>query len=221
MLLTKIIAGTKDRKTRLHDELGHMVSAGRLLRNGSRAVATGLVYHLTGRRSPLPWISYDGQSLLAGHLTPTSSVLEFGAGTSTLWYAAHSGSVISVEHDPEWFAIVEKMVRALDNVEFHMMEDFDAYAAIGVSTGQSGFDLIMVDGMARDRCVANSLPLLAAGGIMYLDNSDKATATLTGDIPRARQMMFDYARDNDKRIMTITDFAPGQFAPNEATILFN
>ncbi|MEO6387476.1 MAG: class I SAM-dependent methyltransferase [Croceibacterium sp.] len=195
----RLIAGSTARKTRLHDQLGARVPLSRLLRNGPRALLTGLSRLLLGYRPARPWISYDVQPLFAQHLNPGSRVLEFGSGMSTIWFAHRAGRVISLEHDPEWFALIERRLRAFGNVDYFYAEDPRTYFA-GIPGEQ--FDLILIDGPWRTDLALAAIFHLAPGGIIYLDNCDK--------FPDARQVLQDFARKASLPMREFTDFAPTQ-----------
>lgn len=49
---------------------------------------------------------------LLGLLVPRKAVWEFGSGGSTLWFAKHVKSVVSVEDDPDWYAAVTAALEA-------------------------------------------------------------------------------------------------------------
>jgi len=50
----------------------------------------------------LPWLPYLVTWFLDGYLTPYMSVFEWGAGGSSFYCAERAGSVVSIEHDPDW-----------------------------------------------------------------------------------------------------------------------
>lgn len=50
-----------------------------------------------------PWITEGAKSWLDKNILPTDSVLEFGAGRSTIFWAAKAGKVTCVEASPDWF----------------------------------------------------------------------------------------------------------------------
>jgi len=50
-----------------------------------------------------PWITEGAKSWLEKNILPTDSVLEFGAGRSTIFWAAKAGKVTCVEASPDWF----------------------------------------------------------------------------------------------------------------------
>lgn len=216
----KVIAGGPDRKTRLHDHHGNRVSFDRITRNGPRAVASTFSRVAFGTFIKTPWISYDGQALIDRRLKPHSRVLEFGSGASTGWFADRAGFVLSHEHDAKWFNEVDGIIGNRPNVVRTLHDDVESY--IGVEPEyHEPFDLILVDGWHRDRCVESALPLLARGGILYLDNSDKSECPISGDVPRARRMLFYYAASNGKEIRSIVDFVAAQLFASEAVVLFN
>lgn len=64
--------------------------------------------------SPLPYITYPAQSILAQIARPETRVFEFGCGHSSLWWSARVKEVVSVDHDPGWISLVER--RKPDNL---------------------------------------------------------------------------------------------------------
>lgn len=220
-MFKRLVAGAKTRKTRLHDELGNVVSPSRVIRNLPRAVATGVLRLAFGHRPVQPWISYDVQRLLAGFLTPQSRVLEFGSGMSTVWYAAHAGDVISIEDNEPWFRQVEQVIsdRKATNIRYRFAKNLSDYSSPTANELGEGFDLIMIDGSYRDECVERSLGFLKPVGIIYLDNSDKAADSLTGDIPRAKNMLLEFARTKGAEVSYFTDFAPTQLFAQQGLLV--
>lgn len=219
--LTRLVAGAPHRRTRFHDELGTRVSLSRAMRHAPAALATGFLRLAFGYRSVRPWISYDAQARFARFLTTTSRVLEFGSGMSTVWYAERAGEVVSIEDHRPWFDAVAKIIgqRGVGNVRYRFATDRDSYTMPTASERDGGFDLIMVDGSARDACVRNALNLLRPGGILYLDNADKGVNPVKGDIPAARRLMIEAARERGATITCYTDFAPTQLFVQQGMLL--
>jgi hypothetical protein len=210
-MLKKIIAGGPTRKTRLHDEKGNLISIGRLLRNGPRAVSTGLARLVLDYRPAKPWISYDAISVLNQHLTPGSRVLEFGSGMSTIWYAARAGSVHSIDDYKPWYDKVKAgfEARGLKNVRYVFAGTPEEYCQFGLNEPQ-GFDLIMVDGADRDRCMETAVKVVRPGGIIYLDNSDMDSGPEGGSKRRADNLANAFAKERKATVTYFTDFAPTQ-----------
>lgn len=220
VVLKRLLAGAPTRKSRLHSERGVRISLWSLTRNAPRAIASGFARLLFGWRPKRPWISYDAQKVLADRLGPNSRVLEFGSGMSTIWYAAHAGAVVSLEHFEPWYRRVDALLRRrrLRNVQYRLDPDMNGYTRPTAVEAENGFDLIMVDGVARERCVANSLNLLRPGGAIYLDNSDQGVGG-NGDLPSARRLLLDFAAEVGGEVQIFTDFAPTQLFVQEGLMV--
>jgi hypothetical protein len=135
---------------------------------------------------PLPWYSYPAIQWLQARIRGSDSVFEFGAGQSTLWFAAHVREIVSVEHDVEWHRRLR--VQIGPNVTLLLRHPADApehgivrgegregseYAAAIDVYPQQTFDLIAVDGVERVECVRHSISRLRPDGLLILDNSDR------------------------------------------------
>ena len=140
----------------------------------------------------VPWWTFESTDLVERHLraTPDARVFEWGSGASTLWLCRRAGAVISVEHDPAWAAAVRPLLPANatltvvepapatghDDVLSHKPGfeglDFAAYVAALEST-DGVFDLIVIDGRAREACLPAALERLAPGGLVLFDNVDR------------------------------------------------
>lgn len=217
----KLISGSETRKTRLHDELGHVISLERALRNGPRAFASACTARF-GYRAQRPWISYDAQALIKNFMKPDMRVLEYGSGLSTLWYSQHAGEVVSIEDDKDWYNQVVALLRegTQGNVRYRFADEPAGYTNVTPDEAGSGFDLIMIDGRYRDLCVANALSLVRPGGMIYLDNSDKRICPISGDVPAARRRLFEFAATDNARIINFTDFAPTQLFVQEGLLIW-
>ncbi len=210
--MKKLLKGDRADHYRWEDDKGNFVGWPRLMRNGSRAVWTGMRRILLKKHPPQPWISYDAIARLDGFLNPSSKVLEFGSGNSTAWYAERAGHVYSVEDHRQWHEIVQKSLAAAGrlNVTHQFVDDESAYVKFGDSF-DTRFDLIMVDGKYRSACIANSLHLINDGGIIYLDNSDRHSPPGGDDTVRAAKLLTEFAEKHGCEVEYFTDFAPAQF----------
>lgn len=123
---------------------------------------------------PLPWITYPAIDFLRQLDFREKTVLEWGAGHSTLWWADRARSVASIETDPGWCRKLR--ARLPPNVKLvevapSLSASLDAFTSL-----REEFDVIVVDNEAsfRPACSRASLRKLRAGGIVVLDNSDRA-----------------------------------------------
>ncbi len=92
-------------------------------------------------------------------------------------------------------------------VEYRFASGCDEYLA---AVPNDKFDLIMIDGHWRDQCARFAVEHLAAGGSIYLDNSDNSCDPVTGDMPAAVRLLTEFANSRAMRIREFTDFAPTQ-----------
>ena len=140
----------------------------------------------------VPWWTFASADLVAQHLRahPDPRVFEWGSGASTLWLSRRAGSVTSVEHDPDWAASMQPVLP--DNVTLRVVPpapadgrddvlshkpgfaglDFAAYVA-AIDDTEGDFDLIVIDGRAREACLARALGRLRPGGLVLFDNVDR------------------------------------------------
>ena len=139
---------------------GTLLRAVRLLHYRRSFVrTTGLLRSFRERRpvdaagDPLPWVSYPAIHLLNERLRPDHTVFEFGAGYSTLYFAARCAAVTTVEHDREWFDEVARV--APENVLLlHRNAGPEYWGA--AAQGDVRYDLILVDGLERARCLVGA-----------------------------------------------------------------
>lgn len=118
--------------------------------------------------APLPWYTYASKAFLEDRITRSMRVFEYGAGMSSLWYAARVAEVVSVEHDAEWAAEVRRGLPS--NCTLLLEPDVEAYVA--TITGYGPFDIAVVDGLARTQAAAAAVAGLKDDGVIIWDNSD-------------------------------------------------
>lgn len=136
------------------------------------------IYHRLGlslyqRRNPnAPWLVRDMVDILENWLKPTDRGIEWGSGRSTIWFAERVGSLVSVEHSPDWYRRVgaELKQKGLQNVEYHLCEDEVDYCKVVDTLSPESIDFCLVDGVARDDCALAAIYLVKPGGIVLVDN---------------------------------------------------
>ncbi len=140
----------------------------------------------------VPWWTYgavDAVSTWLSAQTHPLRVFEYGSGASTFWLARRVDQVHSIEHHLGFGEMMTEALAQFDNVELRIVEpvhstrpvvpsakeghgnlDFADYvAAIDAVDGE--FDLVVIDGRAREACVRHALSRLAADGLVVFDNS--------------------------------------------------
>lgn len=141
----------------------------------------------------VPWWTFKASDQVAAVLRekPDARVFEWGSGASTAWLSRRSKTVTSIEHDATWADIVRPVLPA--NAEVIVVEptaasgrpgevlsekdgfgglDFADYVA-AVDASEGSYDLIVVDGRARNACFAHAITRLAPDGVLVFDNVDR------------------------------------------------
>ena len=159
---------------------------GRLVRTGARSTVT----------LRLPWLPFRLIDTFEHRLRPGMRVLEYGGGGSTLWFLDHGLEVVTVEHDDGWAQILQQtasgpswtlLVRTLDDGGVAYVDAVDDYP-------DGHFDLVVVDGRERARCVAAALGKVRPGGMLVVDDVDREryAAALTA-VPWPRTTVIGFA----------------------------
>ncbi len=128
----------------------------------------------------LPWLSYPALAWLDAAFQGAERVFEYGSGNSTLWFSRRASSVVSVEHDGAWVGQLRK--RLPSNVTLlHRAcggdEDWavgpDPYVEALATFSAGSFDLVVIDGMARNSCALVAIDQVDGDGLIVLDNADR------------------------------------------------
>lgn len=153
---------------RLHvDLLAYLLEDGLRVSGWLRSAKVGRP--VTAEGLPLPWYTYGAIHFLEDRLQPGIRVFEFGCGQSTLWFAARTAQVVSVEHDARWHGDIS--AGAPSNSTLVLRPDPGAYVA-EISRHDPSFDVIAVDGLYRADCARQAVARLSGDGVIVWDNSD-------------------------------------------------
>jgi hypothetical protein len=133
-----------------------------------------------------PWWPYDAVAWVVSVLSPEPQVFEYGGGGSTLWLEDRGAMVTVAEHDEAWHAQLADQVAAGTTVLFRPPSAsgtvtsaaaagyFDNYVATIDGRPDESLDLVIVDGRARVECVRHAMPKVRPGGLLLLDDADRA-----------------------------------------------
>lgn len=126
---------------------------------------------------PIPWYTYPALEYLSQFDARELSVFEFGAGSSSLFWAARARRVCAVESDPAWHArLAAEHAR---NLDIALREDKAGYVGHLAALAEK-FDIIVIDGRWRRSCAAAAPAGLREGGMIVLDNADWYPDTARG-----------------------------------------
>ena len=122
----------------------------------------------------LPWLTDQAVDFLEDYLKNKDlHILEFGTGSSTLWFSSRAKGIVSVEHDERWYNLVceQLATQNIKNVDYRLVKSF--YYSECEKFPQNYFDLILIDGKDRVLCVEHAMRVLKPGGILMLDNAER------------------------------------------------
>jgi hypothetical protein len=118
---------------------------------------------------PIPWFTYPAIDFLEPRVGPNWSVLEWGAGNSTLWWAKRARWVISIEHDPAWHQMISASAPVNSTISLATNEtDY-----VSATDSPERFDVIVIDGEHRNSCARRAVELAGPQTIIIFDNSDR------------------------------------------------
>lgn len=125
---------------------------------------------LTADGNPIAWYTYPALAFLEPRLRSDMEVFEYGAGNSTLWWAARVAHVSSVESDREWVGRLR--LDLPPNVDVRHVPEPEAYALSAQHRGRR-FDIVVIDGINRNRCANACLNVLSDSGVVIWDNAER------------------------------------------------
>jgi len=146
-----------------------------------------------------PWMSLGAISFLKKVISKKYKVFEYGTGGSTMFFSKRADSVVSIEHDFEWFqTVIEKIQETkFSNIDAKLIvpdrkiavtsTEAENYKLSKSSNGLNMynyvhsidkypdcyFDLVSIDGRARPSCIESSISKVKSGKYLLLDNSER------------------------------------------------
>jgi hypothetical protein len=122
--------------------------------------------------NPLPWVTYSFIDFIFCRLNKQMNIFEYGSGNSTLWYAKHVNSVVSVEHDKLWFEKIKNTMPTNVNIYYEKLIYGKKYSTFSKNIGRK-FDIVIVDGRDRVNCLKSAVSSITNNGVIILDDSER------------------------------------------------
>ncbi len=134
--------------------------------------------------APLPWLSYPAIDFIAERLDRSQVLFEYGCGGSTTWFAQRCKEVYSVEHHEEWRDEISKRLPTNARLIFKPLGRSVEYLGVAFTktTERNAYsdaiataprpDVVVIDGIFRNACVAAACAAVAETGILIYDNTD-------------------------------------------------
>jgi hypothetical protein len=150
-----------------------------------------------------PWTTPASIKFFKKCLNQEMVGLEYGSGSSTIFFARRLKHLVSVEHNRSWFKYIKDKASKLyiTNLDYQFiptnnpeitkeipadyinlniqdkrikyLKQYHNYSQFVLKFPDNYFDFIIIDGRARVQCTVNSVNKLKPGGIFVLDNSER------------------------------------------------
>lgn len=121
------------------------------------------------KKAPIPWWSYSFNDFFLPKLNKNLRIFEYGSGNSTLFLENKVKEIISIEHDKKWYQTMKKKVTKAKLFYKNLENNYEK----AILEFDKTFDLIIIDGRKRVKCIKNSLEKLNEDGIIILDDSQR------------------------------------------------
>ena len=142
----------------------------------------------------VPWWTYSSIAEVERFLAERRNlrVLEFGSGASTVWLSKRASHVTSIEHHKGWYDMLSKRSDFGDNIELRLREPKAVHEGSTIRSEKPGYldsdfadyvtaaresavkyDVIVIDGRARNACLDVAVEILNTGGLIIFDNTNR------------------------------------------------
>ncbi len=133
-------------------------------------------------------------------INPPSSILEWGPGRSSLFFAElfPDARITGVEHDPRWFEHCKSIATTFPNVSMELRRlklapaQSEAYVSFPLYDNRK-YDLIFIDGRLRADCMAIAGLVLAEGGVVLVHDAHRENYQSAYRLFRERQVICNTA----------------------------
>jgi hypothetical protein len=134
----------------------------------------------------IPWLTFGAIAYLDAQPLAGKRVFEYGSGGSTLYWLRRGMTVVSVEHDPTWYARLQALVPADAPLDYRFVPrqaaptpqsvgdlQPSAYVTQIDDFADATFDVVLVDGESRPSCLMHCIPKVKPGGMLIVDNTTR------------------------------------------------
>lgn len=129
----------------------------------------------------MPWYTKPCLDEIATWDLKGKKVFEYGMGASSLWWAAKGAIVRGVDSDEDYCAVLWEHEYSLNNkIGAAYFTNPKEYVNHIYVIGKES-DIVIIDGIERDECVAPSLECLKPGGILLIDNWNQPSVWIANE----------------------------------------
>jgi len=111
---------------------------------------------------PEPWFTFTAVDFIRERLKEGLKILEWGSGSSSLWFDQHGCFVTAIEHNEDWANIVKGM----KSENIHVMVKKEQSDYVKPEIDFSAINIFLIDGIYRNECAAYLVELIKSGDIL-------------------------------------------------------
>lgn len=123
---------------------------------------------------PEPWFTFTAIDFIKEKLKNDLKILEWGSGSSSLWFEKNGCQVTAIEHNEDWANIVKGIKSEKINVIVSKKKNDYVNPDINFST----INIFLIDGIYRNECVSYLVKLIKSdqilpGAIIIFDDTSR------------------------------------------------
>ena len=121
-----------------------------------------------------PWMKQHEIDLILSYIKSKENVsmLEYGSGGSTPFFAGRVKSLVSVEHDLSWFTKVSDhlLEKDVNNVSYYLKSADNNYASYldTIDEVSKHYDIVLIDGRQRVETARRVIPYLNKDAVVFI-----------------------------------------------------
>ena len=121
--------------------------------------------------TPIPWLTYSLLDFLTERIHKNMTFFEYGSGNSTIYFSKLVKKIDAVEDNKEWLKKVAAEVPENVNLIYQSLED-TAYENT-ILHQEDDYDLVIVDGRKRVKCLKAAVEKIKNDGVLLLDDAER------------------------------------------------
>lgn len=122
---------------------------------------------------PIPWLTFDAIRAISAAVGPDCRIFEYGSGHSTLYWRKLAATVVTVEHNEDWYNHLRLALgTGQENITAVLATQEGPYVNAIRNYAPAYFDIVLVDGAYRRDCVSAAIAHVKPGGLLVVDNTD-------------------------------------------------
>ncbi len=138
-------------------------------------------FYFEKKHKDYPWINKQAIIVFENLLLKDDIGVEFGSGSSTIWFSKKVKHLTSIEDHKEWFDKINKQLKeeSIDNTTYlfkkseNSISQYSEYCSYVDTFKDESLDFIVIDGKHRVTIANKAVSKIKKGGFIYLDDSQR------------------------------------------------